>query len=84
MLRGLIDLLISVVAFLLIFEYMSDGRGETTSKLIKTIILGKVSVGKSSLLLKYARGDSTQQPQTTIGIDILTRRVTHQGQTYSL
>lgn len=42
-------------------------------------------MGKSSLILKYARNDTkSQQPQTTIGIDILLRRVTHQGQSYSL
>jgi GTPase SAR1 family protein len=53
---------------------MSNDSLETTTKLIKTIVVGKVSVGKSSLILKYANRDNSQ-PQTTVGIDILLRKV---------
>jgi GTPase SAR1 family protein len=34
---------------------MSNGPCESTTKIIKTIVIGKVSVGKSSLILKYAK-----------------------------
>ena len=57
-----------------LIKYMSNDSLETTTKLIKTIVVGKVSVGKSSLILKYANRDNSQ-PQTTVGIDILLRKV---------
>lgn len=55
---------------------------ESSSKQIKTIVIGKVSVGKSSLILKYADRNNAL-PQATVGIDILLKRVTHRGETYA-
>ena len=57
-----------------LIKYMSNDSLETTTKLIKTIVIGKVSVGKSSLILKYVNRDNSQ-PQTTVGMDILLRKV---------
>jgi GTPase SAR1 family protein len=52
------------------------------SAIVKIIVLGSVSVGKSSLILKYA---SINRPaQSTIAIDILTRKVKHEGKMYEL
>lgn len=42
-----------------------------------------MSVGKSSLILKYA-DRKNDQPHATVGIDILMKKITHQGKSYSL
>lgn len=50
---------------------------------IKIIILGKVSVGKTSILLKYVSNNHKPNKET-IGIDILTKVVTHMGKSYRM
>jgi len=50
---------------------------------IKIIIIGKVSVGKSSLLLRYVDGVVSHHP-ATIGIDSKIKKISYKGQQYRL
>jgi len=52
---------------------MNNGN---TIKTIKTIIIGKISVGKSSLMLRYAEGTVVPQ-SSTIGIDSKIKKIIH-------
>ncbi len=62
---------------------MSHELKQNLTKLIKTIVIGNVSVGKSTIIAKYAQRKETPS-RTTVGIDILMKKITHKGQTYTL
>ena len=62
---------------------MMEDSKTLLSNPIKVIILGKVSVGKTSILLKYA-SNHHQLNKETIGIDVLTKVVSHAGKSYRL
>ena len=65
------------------YNQMIDEAKTLLSNPIKIIILGKVSVGKTSILLKYA-SNHHQLNKETIGIDVLTKVVKHMGKSYRL
>ena len=56
---------------------------ENTIKNFKTIIIGRSSVGKSTLLLRYVQGEFNPQ-KPTIGIDYRFKKVTYEGQSFNL
>ncbi|XP_031472918.1 GTP-binding protein ryh1 [Nymphaea colorata] len=56
---------------------------ESTLKNFKTIIIGRTSVGKSTLLLRYVDGDYNPQ-RPTVGVDYRFKKVVHEGSEFNL
>lgn len=54
--------------------------GGTKSKQIKLVLLGESGVGKSSIALRYVRGEFNENGEATIGAAFLTKTVNVRGQ----
>lgn len=62
---------------------MNDGLESQHANPIKIIIIGKISVGKSCLLLKYVNS-ATEKVQPTIGLDSRIKKLKLNGKEYTL
>ena len=62
---------------------MSEFESQSSLKNYKTIIIGRTSVGKSTLLLRYVEGEFNPQ-KPTIGIDYRFKKVTYDSTDFNL
>ena len=58
--------------------------GVTFNYLLKYIIIGDPSVGKSNILLKYAHNKFTNEYQATIGVEFGAKNLTLEGKTFRI
>lgn len=58
----------------------SSSNGGSKSKQIKLVLLGESGVGKSSIALRYVRGEFNENGEATIGAAFLTKTVNVRGQ----
>ena len=63
---------------------MTSGGAVNFDYLFKYIIIGDAAVGKSNLLLRYARGQFKPEYQLTIGVEFGAKNVEIRGKTYRI
>ena len=57
---------------------------KNSTKIIKILLLGETSVGKTTLMKKYTENEFTENYQASIGIDFKIKEITHDSNNYKL